>query len=52
MHPRLRNALLAAISPDVRMPLTTPIGLAEQLRGVQPPLPSVQFETARAGHGQ
>jgi two-component system, OmpR family, sensor histidine kinase KdpD len=45
---RLRNALLAAISHDVRTPLTALIGLAEALRHSEPPLASAQAEGAQA----
>ena len=45
---RLRNALLAALSHDVRTPLTALIGLAETLRASQPPLAPVQTEMADA----
>lgn len=43
---RLRNALLAAVSHDVRTPLTVLIGLAEALRRSQPPLAPSQAELA------
>lgn len=45
---RLRNALLAAISHDVRTPLTALIGLAESLRDSQPALSEAQAATAQA----
>ncbi len=45
---KLRNALLAAISHDVRTPLTALIGLAETLRQSQPPLSGEQASSARA----
>jgi two-component system sensor histidine kinase KdpD len=45
---QLRNALLAAISHDVRTPLTALLGLAESLQRSQPPLTSVQGETTQA----
>jgi two-component system sensor histidine kinase KdpD len=45
---RLRNALLAAISHDVRTPLTALIGLAQSLQQSQPPLQQAQADAARA----
>ena len=35
---RLRNSLLAALSHDLRTPLTALVGLADSLAGAQPPL--------------
>lgn len=45
---RLRNALLGAISHDVRTPLTALIGLAESLRTLAPPLSPAQAQAAQA----
>jgi two-component system sensor histidine kinase KdpD len=45
---RLRNALLAAISHDVRTPLTALIGLAESLLHSRPALDASQAVTAQA----
>ena len=45
---RLRNTLLAAISHDVRTPLTALIGLSESLQHSVPPLPAQQSGLAQA----
>ena len=45
---KLRNALLAAISHDVRTPLTALIGLSEALANSQPPLAPAQAQAAAA----
>jgi two-component system sensor histidine kinase KdpD len=45
---RLRNSLLAALSHDLRTPLTVLLGLAESLALTAPRLSSVQQETAQA----
>jgi two-component system sensor histidine kinase KdpD len=45
---RLRNSLLAALSHDLRTPLTVLVGLAESLTLTQPPISAAQRETAAA----
>jgi two-component system sensor histidine kinase KdpD len=45
---RLRNSLLAALSHDLRTPLTVLVGLAESLARTVPELSSSQKETAQA----
>jgi two-component system sensor histidine kinase KdpD len=45
---RLRNSLLAALSHDLRTPLTVLVGLAESLALAKPPLPAAQVEIAEA----
>ena len=45
---RLRNSLLAALSHDLRTPLTVLVGLAESLTLTKPPLSPPQLETAEA----
>lgn len=49
---RLRNSLLAALSHDLRTPLTAVIGLSESLLRVKPTLSSVQHELAQALHDE
>jgi two-component system sensor histidine kinase KdpD len=43
---RLRNSLLAALSHDLRTPLTSLVGLSEALTLSRPPLPAAQMELA------
>lgn len=45
---RLRNALLAALSHDLRTPLTSLVGLSESLAISKPPLAPQQLEIAEA----
>jgi two-component system sensor histidine kinase KdpD len=45
---KLRNVLLAAISHDVRTPLTALIGLADSLQRTAPPLSGEQVQVVRA----
>jgi two-component system sensor histidine kinase KdpD len=45
---RLRSALLAAVSHDLRTPLTVLVGLADTLALAQPALPAAQAEMASA----
>jgi two-component system sensor histidine kinase KdpD len=45
---RLRNSLLAALSHDLRTPLTVLVGLAESLTLTKPPLSPAQLESAEA----
>jgi two-component system sensor histidine kinase KdpD len=45
---RLRNSLLAALSHDLRTPLTVLVGLAESLTLTKPPLSPPQLETSQA----
>ncbi|GGZ07465.1 DUF4118 domain-containing protein [Pseudoduganella plicata] len=45
---RLRNSLLAALSHDLRTPLTSLVGLAESLALSKPPLAENQLEMAHA----
>jgi two-component system sensor histidine kinase KdpD len=45
---RLRNSLLAALSHDLRTPLTSLVGLSESLTFARPPLAAAQMELANA----
>ncbi|MDP9012152.1 MAG: two-component system sensor histidine kinase KdpD [Pseudomonadota bacterium] len=45
---RLRNSLLAALSHDLRTPLTILVGLAQSLALTKPTLSTAQLETAEA----
>ena len=45
---RLRNSLLAAMSHDLRTPLTAVVGLADALRRTRPPLSAEQDDLARS----
>jgi len=49
---RLRNSLLAALSHDLRTPLTSLIGLSESLAQARPPLPPQQQDLARSLHDE
>ncbi len=49
---RLRNSLLAALSHDLRTPLTSLVGLSESLTRAKPPLPDVQQSVAEALHNE
>lgn len=49
---RLRNAILSALSHDVRTPLTALVGMAETLSLLQPPLSPQAQEMAEALRGQ
>jgi len=49
---RLRNSLLAALSHDLRTPLTSLVGLSESLAGSRPPLSEQQQELAGFLHDE
>lgn len=49
---RLRNSLLAALSHDLRTPLTSLVGLSESLARSKPPLAPVQLGQAQALHDE
>ncbi|GJJ01253.1 two-component sensor histidine kinase [Duganella rhizosphaerae] len=49
---RLRNSLLAALSHDLRTPLTSLVGLSETLAGSRPALAPAQLEVASLLHDE
>jgi len=49
---RLRNSLLAALSHDLRTPLTSLVGLSESLAGSKPPLAPMQLAMAHDLHDE
>lgn len=49
---RLRNSLLAALSHDLRTPLTLLVGLSESLLRAQPALAPAQHDTAAVLHAE
>ncbi|MBJ7309656.1 two-component system sensor histidine kinase KdpD [Rugamonas sp. CCM 8940] len=49
---RLRNSLLAALSHDLRTPLTSLVGLSESLVGSKPTLAVAQLDVAAALHDE
>lgn len=49
---RLRNSLLAALSHDLRTPLTVLVGMSEALVMARPPLPPAQSGLATALHDE
>jgi two-component system sensor histidine kinase KdpD len=49
---RLRNSLLAALSHDLRTPLTSLVGFSESLAISKPPLSAAQKELAEALHDE
>ncbi|MBV6320232.1 two-component system sensor histidine kinase KdpD [Duganella violaceipulchra] len=49
---RLRNSLLAALSHDLRTPLTSLVGLSETLAGSKPALAPAQLEVAALLHDE
>jgi len=49
---RLRNSLLAALSHDLRTPLTSLVGLSESLAQSRPPLAQQQQEVAQSLHDE